>query len=107
MDEAQKILDQSVEACNRWKEVYERIANGMRVSQKPWEFDVACLFSNVDAFIQRCTDLQDICQSQLQFAPSEPIPVFGGLKGPRVKNNLKSTYVTSSLLISFVIFESN
>lgn len=87
-------MKQSIEAGEKWKEVYKRISDRMQASsQRSWNFDTACLFSNIDAFIQRCVDLQDVCQAQLQFAPKHPIPIFGGLRGPQIKTKLTDIYV--------------
>jgi hypothetical protein len=36
------------------------------------------------ALLQRCNDLLEVCEAQLQFAPRTPLPVFGGTKGPEV-----------------------
>ena len=35
-----------------------------------------------------CRDLLDVCQAQQQFAPSEPLPTFGGPKGADVTASL-------------------
>lgn len=35
----------------------------------------------LQAFTQRCRDLQDICDAAQQFAPAAPLPVFGGARG--------------------------
>ena len=42
------------------------------------------IFAEIDAFIQRCRDLMEICEGQLQFAlrgASCQMPIFGGKKG--------------------------
>ena len=42
------------------------------------------IFAENEAFIQRCKDLKEICEGQLQFAQrgaSCQMPVFGGTKG--------------------------
>ena len=47
------------------------------------------IFAQIDAFIQRCRDLIDICESQRQFVRKSsatkglpgPLPSFGGTKG--------------------------
>jgi len=42
------------------------------------------IFAEIDAFIQRCRDLKEICEGQLQFAlrgASCEMPKFGGTKG--------------------------
>ena len=31
---------------------------------RPWDFDVTSLYSYIDAFLQRCRDLLEVCQAQ-------------------------------------------
>jgi dynein heavy chain, axonemal len=38
------------------------------------------IFAEIEAFIQRCRDLKEICEGQLQFALAK-MPIFGGTKG--------------------------
>ena len=38
------------------------------------------IFAENEAFIQRCKDLKEICEGQLQFALAK-MPIFGGTKG--------------------------
>ena len=50
------------------------------------------IFAENEAFIQRCRDLKEICEGQLQFAQrgaSCVMPVFGGTRGQEWKNNLQ------------------
>lgn len=42
----------------------------------------------MDAFLQRCSDLLEVCQAQLQFSPSAKLPVFGGTRGSEVEKNI-------------------
>ncbi len=37
---------------------------------------------------QRCNDLLEVCEAQLQFAPRTALPVFGGTKGPEVRKSI-------------------
>ena len=46
------------------------------------------LYSYVDAFLQRCRDLLEVCEAQQQFAPTAPLPVFGGTKGPEIEKSI-------------------
>ncbi len=34
-----------------------------------WTFDDANIFAQIDAFVQRCRDLLEVCESQIQFSP--------------------------------------
>jgi dynein heavy chain len=37
-------------------------------SEKPWNFETSNIFAQIDAFLQRCRDLLEICEGQIQFA---------------------------------------
>lgn len=49
--------------------------------------------SQIDAFVQRCSELLEVCESQIQLArkstgergKSGPLPEFGGTRGQEVK----------------------
>lgn len=64
-----------------------------KYSSRPgWELETdETIFAENEAFIQRCKDLIEICEGQLQFArkgAKQVMPVFGGVKGPEYKENL-------------------
>ena len=49
------------------------------------------IFAQIDAFVQRCTELKEICEGQLQFAgkgKDNQIPKFGGSRGVEIENIL-------------------
>jgi dynein heavy chain len=49
------------------------------------------IFAENEGFIQRCKDLKEICEGQLQFARKGAncvMPVFGGRRGPEITQNL-------------------
>lgn len=93
VSEVRTVLKQSIQAGEKWKEIYNcTTENVQKTSAKPWDFDQSFVFSNIDAFIQRCVDLEEICLAQLQFAPRTPTPIFKGLRGPQIKKNLNDIY---------------
>ena len=61
--------------------------------KNPWELDTDdTIFAENEAFIQRCRDLKEICEGQLQFAQrgaSCKMPIFGGTRGQEWQNNLE------------------
>jgi dynein heavy chain len=65
-----------------------------------WDFDQSSIFAQVDAFMQRCRDLLEVCEGQQQFArkiannEKAPVPIFGGLKGPEIARLLEETEAT-------------
>lgn len=70
-------------------QVYDRVAECVSArSARPWDFDVSSVFAHIDAFLQRCRDLMEVCEAQMQFAPKMPLPVFGGLRGAEVKKSI-------------------
>ena len=85
VEKCMRDLDESIECCKQWKLICQKIQNRIkrRSSKKGWEPDDG-IFAENEAFIQRCRDLKEICEGQLQFAQrgtSCQMPVFGGTKG--------------------------
>eukprot|EP00879_Flechtneria_rotunda_P019356 GHRR01020328.1.p1 GENE.GHRR01020328.1~~GHRR01020328.1.p1 ORF type:complete len:1679 (+),score=578.13 GHRR01020328.1:143-5179(+) len=94
------ILQQSMAAGAAWKSCYERTAAAVgRHCPRPWDFDMGSLYSYIDAFLQRCRDLLEVCEAQLQFAPSTKLPVFSGTRGPEVERNIADIQVAFQGLV--------
>lgn len=81
-------LGECAAACEAFKAEYFRAAAAVaraRPGDRDWQaVDVAPVFTVVDAFMQRCRDLLDLCQAQLQFAPipaAPPGPCDGDVGG--------------------------
>ena len=45
-------------------------------------------------WVQRCADLMEVCQSQLQFAPMRPLPVFGGTRGVEIRKSIEDIHAS-------------
>ncbi|XP_059574595.1 dynein axonemal heavy chain 2 isoform X3 [Alligator mississippiensis] len=77
-----------------WKERYHQAAEmHNRLSGKGWVLDQSGIFAQVDAFVQRCKDLLEVCDCQQHFARWEdgkqtPLPCFFGHRGPQMMRNL-------------------
>lgn len=83
-------------ACGmKWKEMYHKtvaaIVRQRNRYGKVWEIDDASIFAQIDAFVQRCRDLIEICESQMQFCRKSsatkgpgPVPHFGGTKAQEI-----------------------
>jgi dynein heavy chain len=65
--------------------------------EKHWNFDDASIFAQIDAFVQRCKDLLEVCEGQIQFARKGRVtasdgkislPVFGGSRGTEITKSL-------------------
>ena len=83
-------LQQSIDAGAAWKALYLRTAERVTArSSAPWDHDLAPIFAHVDAFVQRCADLLEVCKAQLQFAGQRALPVFGGTRGDSIKQSIE------------------
>lgn len=62
------VLQQCIEAGGDWKALYQRTAAAVTAkSARPWDFSESPIFAHVDAFIQRCADLLEVCRTYLRF----------------------------------------
>jgi dynein heavy chain len=88
-------LEESINCCREWKSICLKQQGLIKQfsSRKGWELDTdETIFAENEAFIQRCRDLLEICEGQLQFArkgSKQVMPVFGGTKGPEYTENLR------------------
>lgn len=90
--EWKKIYHQTVESINRNKAKYGRV----------WEIEDASIFAQIDAFVQRCRDLIEVCESQMQFARKSsitkglpgPLPQFGGTKSQEIVDGINGIQVS-------------
>ena len=93
-------LQQSIEAGEAWKELYMRtvasVERERETTGRDWELDNSSIFAQIDAFVQRCKDLQEVCEGQTQFARrsaggvTADLPDFGGARGAEVASSLLS-----------------
>ena len=87
-------LEESIDCCREWKNICMKMQRMIKKysSRSGWELDTdETIFAENEAFIQRCKDLMEICEGQLQFArkgSQQVMPVFGGTKGPEYTENL-------------------
>ena len=90
-------LGESIACGVAWKRIYKRTAAAVAASSsREWKFDDASIFAQIDAFVQRCRDLLEVCEGQIQFARKStetkgeagPLPVFGGSRGQEITKAL-------------------
>jgi dynein heavy chain len=92
-------LDESIQCGVLWKKIYRDTARAIQSydPQNCWKFEDSSIFAQIDAFVQRCRDLLEICEGQLQFSRRAntdgglgegEFPVFGGTRGPEVTKAL-------------------
>ena len=85
-------LRESIECGVEWKRIYFVTAD--QVNSKNWKFDDTSIFAQVDAFVQRCRDLLEVCEGQIQFArkyssqEKGSLPYFGGNRGQEIVKSL-------------------
>jgi len=104
IDMSIQILNESIHTGVFWKELYKRTADAISTytdeKSKHWNFDIASIFAQVDAFVQRCRDLLEVCEGQIQFARRSdkickaspnvraPLPIFGSSRGEDIEKSL-------------------
>ena len=90
-------LGESIACGVAWKRIYKRTAAAVAASSsREWNFDDASIFAQIDAFVQRCRDLLEVCEGQIQFARKSketqgqpgPLPQFGGTRGQEITKAL-------------------
>ncbi|XP_074244239.1 dynein axonemal heavy chain 2 isoform X4 [Saimiri boliviensis] len=80
--------------CHAWKDHYlQAVQMHTEFSSRGWVLDQTSIFAQVDAFVQRCKDLIEVCDCQYHFARWEdgkqgPLPCFFGAQGPQITRNL-------------------
>ncbi|KAJ3172703.1 Dynein heavy chain 2, axonemal, partial [Geranomyces variabilis] len=89
-------LLESINCGESWKAIYKRTCHHIaKYSDGRWDFDESSIFAQIDAFVQRCRDLLEVCEGQIQFArklnggEKAPIPFFGGSKGLEIGKSLE------------------
>ena len=76
-------LDECIECCKQYKEISVKMQKMIKKFSTRKESGIDkddTIFAENEAFIQRCKDLKEICEGQLQFALAK-MPIFGGTKG--------------------------
>lgn len=77
-------LDECIDCCNQYREIsrkMQRMIGNYSIRAKDSDLGKEdTIFAENEAFIQRCRDLKEICEGQLQFSLAK-MPVFGGTKG--------------------------
>uniref|UniRef100_A0A2I3GIV8 Dynein axonemal heavy chain 2 n=1 Tax=Nomascus leucogenys TaxID=61853 RepID=A0A2I3GIV8_NOMLE len=80
--------------CHAWKDHYlQAVQMHTQFSSRGWVPVQTSIFAQVDAFVQRCKDLIEVCDCQYHFARWEdgkqgPLPCFFGAQGPQITRNL-------------------
>lgn len=85
------MLQQCITAGAQWRQLYERTAAAVSAAtpERPWGAAPSPVFAHVDALTQRCSDLLEVCSTQLQFGSHRPLPAFGGTNGDEVLQSIE------------------
>ncbi|KAJ7313214.1 hypothetical protein JRQ81_004493, partial [Phrynocephalus forsythii] len=87
---SRQTLHSCISCMSSWKDCYQHAAYmHNKLSGKGWVLDQTSIFAQVDAFVQRCKDLLEVCDSQQHFARWEdgkktPLPCFFGQRAPEM-----------------------
>ncbi|CEG44893.1 flagellar inner arm dynein 1 heavy chain beta [Plasmopara halstedii] len=91
-------LDKSIQCGVSWKQVYRKTSEAVNRtasnSDRQWNFDETGIFAQIDAFVQRCRELLEVCEGQVQFGrkisggAQEALPAFGGTRSMDIVRSL-------------------
>ena len=91
----------AIESCLQWKKIYRKTYTAIKGLKskygRVWDIEDGTIFAQLDAFIQRCKDCVDICESQMQFMRKSaitkgkpgPLPFFSGTKSVEIVEGIK------------------
>ncbi|KAF1335297.1 Dynein heavy chain, partial [Globisporangium splendens] len=92
-------LEQSIQCGVSWKQIYHKASHAVNTTaptpDRRWAFDETGIFAQIAAFVQRCRELLEVCEGQIQFARKgkggkrEALPGFGGNRGLEIVKNLR------------------
>ena len=97
----QSSLHESIHCCEQWHQLYLDTAK-LHSFKKPshqWILDESSIFTQIDAFIQRCKDLLDVCEGQIHFGRwwdgnKSPLPCIPGSRGIELMRSLQEIEAT-------------
>ena len=86
-------LRTTLKVCKSFKSFYFEY-NQLTAEQcpdNPWRFQNSALFSRLDAFMERCDDIQDLSLTMLQFGKLERVEI-GGTKGRALTASVRQIF---------------
>lgn len=86
-------LRTTLRVCGSFKSYYfeYKARTQSECEENPWRFQNSALFARLDAFLERCHDLLDLCQTMLQFSKLEKVEI-GGTKGKPLTASVRQIY---------------
>ncbi|XP_056602033.1 dynein axonemal heavy chain 2 isoform X3 [Triplophysa dalaica] len=97
---SKQVLNDCIQCCLVWKELYLYTSQlHHKYSSQGWSLNETSIFALVEAFVQRCKDLIEVCECQQQFARREEgeqlqLPCFAGRQGLEVTQSLLNIEAT-------------
>ena len=94
-------LNDAINCGVEWKLIFHRTVESIKRQRarygREWEIDDASVFAQIDAFVQRCRDLIEVCENQVQFVRKSavtkgspgPVPHFGGTKAQEIVSGIR------------------
>jgi dynein heavy chain len=104
-------FDEAIQCGFEWKKAFKKASTAIERQRdkygKVWNIEESTVFAQLEAFIQRCTDLIDICESQIQFVRKSsatgnsagPMPFFSGTKSSENSDGIKGIQLSFQRLI--------
>ncbi|ESN99380.1 hypothetical protein HELRODRAFT_66740, partial [Helobdella robusta] len=90
VESSKKVLFECINCCESWKQIYNMVTSThSKYSKHDWMLDQTGIFAQVDAFIQRCKDLVEVCDCQYHFSRAKDgvkiaLPIFKGQRGGEI-----------------------
>lgn len=82
-----EVLLDCIDLCASWKQYYsDCVAYITTVMGSKWYIEPSAIFTENEAFVQRCYDLIDVCEARQQFVHINTS--FPGLKGPAITKGI-------------------
>ncbi|EFJ08553.1 hypothetical protein SELMODRAFT_185288 [Selaginella moellendorffii] len=104
VDKCKKALLESVQACESWKHMYVAMMRAAAAHDGEFKDDNELVdrsvFAAVEAFLQRCRDMLEVCDAQRQFSTRMKLPVFGGTRGLEITKSMFELQDTFQKLVS-------
>ncbi|GAB4820450.1 hypothetical protein N2152v2_007496 [Parachlorella kessleri] len=100
LEEAETGLQLSIDTLARWREIYHAAAARLATAApgRAWGSVSVSSFAHVDAFVQRCRDLQEMCAAHRQFMSDPHLEAV--LCGPKAAETSKAL---SELMLGNVV----
>lgn len=111
-------LNECTACCTAWRAQFDETVEAVAASPGGragaprctlWaQLDTTSIFAHVEAFMQRCADLNEVAEAQVQFSRKcipgsgarAPLPAFGGLRGAELTRSLATTERTFADYVS-------